>query len=181
MMISKNKLSIRDLCRIAIFTAFVAICAQIAIPLGPVPQTLQTWGIMLAGLVLGAKHGTMAIIVYVLLGAAGAPVFAAFNGGIAHIVGPSGGFILSFPIIAAIVGLAPKKDSHLWLFCGIVFALAINFAAGALQFSLVTGNSMAAAFGLVVLPFLPNAAMQIVVLTTAGKRIRTLGKMIIRT
>jgi len=177
-MINKHKLSIRDLCRIAFFTAFIAVCAQVAVPLGPVPQTLQTWGIMLAGILLGAKHGTIAVIVYVLLGAAGAPVFAAFGGGIGHIAGPSGGFILSFPIMAALVGFSAKKDSTIWLFCGVIAALAINFAAGMLYFAAVTQNSLSASFIAAVLPFLPNAAVQLVVLSVMGKRIRALGEML---
>jgi len=172
---NNRKFPIRDLTRIAIFTAFIAICAQIAIPLGPVPQTLQTWAIMLAGLVLGAKHGTMAVIVYVLLGASGAPVFAAFGGGIGHIMGPSGGFILSFPIMAALVGLSAKKGSPPLMFLGVVSALSINFFAGALYFATVTQNTLPASFTAVVLPFLPNAAVQVIVLTTAGKRIKAIG------
>ncbi|MDR2182970.1 MAG: biotin transporter BioY [Clostridiales bacterium] len=177
-MIKKHDISNSDLCRMAIFAAFIAICAQIAIPLGPVPQTLQTWAIMLAGIVLGAKRGTMAVVVYVLLGAAGAPVFALFGGGIGHIAGPSGGFILSFPIMATLVGLAAKKGRPPLLFLGAISALVINFLAGMLYFAAVTQNSLPTAFVAVVLPFLPNAAVQLVVLTTMGKRIRALGEMV---
>ena len=173
-MISRQKFSISDISRMAIFAAFIAVCAQVAIPLGPVPQTLQTWAIMLAGLVLGAKHGTMAVVVYVLLGAAGAPVFAVFGGGIGHIMGPSGGYILSFPIMATLVGLAAKRGNKIWIFCGVISALAINFLSGALYFAAVTQNNLHTAFIVVVMPFLPNAAVQIVVLTTFGKRIQTL-------
>jgi biotin transport system substrate-specific component len=173
---SKIKLSTRDLCRIAIFAAFIAICAQVAIPFGPVPQTLQTWAIMLAGIMLGPKHGTMSVVVYVLLGAAGAPVFAAFGGGIGHIAGPSGGFILSFPIMAALVGITAKKGSSPLLFFGVISALVINFFSGMAYFAFVTQNSLPMSFVAVVMPFLPNAAVQLVVLTAMGKRIYVLGK-----
>ena len=177
-MINKHQLSIRDLCRIAIFTAFISVCAQIAFPLGPVPQTMQTWAIMLAGIILGAKNGTMAVIVYVLLGAVGAPVFAAFRGGIGHIMGPSGGFIISFPIMAALVGFAAKKSSLPWMFCGIVSALAINFLAGMLYYAAVTQNNFTTAFTVAVQPFLPNAVVQLTVLTAFSKRIQALAEVI---
>ncbi|MCL2171961.1 MAG: biotin transporter BioY, partial [Defluviitaleaceae bacterium] len=68
----EKRIKIRELCHIGIFVALIAVCAQIAIPLpGGVPITLQAWAISLAGLVLGAKNGAMAALVYVLLGAAG--------------------------------------------------------------------------------------------------------------
>ncbi len=73
---------IRDICYIALFTALIAVLAQISIPLpGGVPLTLQTFAVPLAGLVLGSKRGTIATAVYVLLGAVGVPVFAGFSVG----------------------------------------------------------------------------------------------------
>jgi biotin transport system substrate-specific component len=94
--------------RVALMAALAAVGAQIAIPLpfSPVPFTLQVPAVILSGLLLGSRHGALSQIVYLLLGAAGAPVFAQFSGGFAHLVGPTGGYLLSYPLAAAVAGLA---------------------------------------------------------------------------
>ena len=78
----KSKISIQDICSIAIMTALIAVMAQISIPMPlGVPMTMQTFAITLAGIVLGSKRGALSAIVYLLLGAVGVPVFAGFSGG----------------------------------------------------------------------------------------------------
>ena len=91
-----------DIVYCGIFATITAILAQISIPLpGGVPLTLQTFAVSLAGILLGSKKGFISILVYVLMGAIGLPVFSGFSAGIGAIVGPTGGFILSFPIDSA--------------------------------------------------------------------------------
>ena len=92
----KSSLSVTDLCYIALFTALIAVLAQISIPLpGGVPLTLQTLAVPLAGIVLGPRRGTFSTLLYVLLGAIGIPVFANFTGGLGIVLGVTGGFIIS--------------------------------------------------------------------------------------
>ena len=80
---NKHSFSVVDLCYIAMFTTLIAVLAQVSIPLpGGVPLTLQTFAVPLAGLILGAKRGTVSALLYVLLGAVGVPVFANFTGGL---------------------------------------------------------------------------------------------------
>lgn len=101
-----KKLTTRELCYIGVFAIIIAACAQIAIPQpGGVPFTLQVWAVSLAGIVLGLKNGVIATLVYILLGAVGAPVFSRFTGGFGIILGPTGGFILTFPILAALAAI----------------------------------------------------------------------------
>lgn len=102
----KKHLKTFDLCMIGVITAVIVIMAQISIPMPlGVPMTMQTFAITLAGIVLGSKKGAITSLIYILLGAIGVPVFANFNGGYQLLVGPTGGFIISFPIMAYIIGL----------------------------------------------------------------------------
>ena len=98
------KLKTKELVICSIFASLTAILTQISIPLPAVPLTMQVFAVALCGLVLGKRLGFISQIIYVLLGTIGLPVFAQFSGGIGIILGPTGGFILSFPIIAFIVG-----------------------------------------------------------------------------
>lgn len=87
-----------------VLAALTAAFSQMSLPLGPVPFTMQTLGVYLAGLLLGPVWGAFALVLYVLVGAAGAPVFSNFGAGIGVIVGPTGGYIVGFPIAAFVIG-----------------------------------------------------------------------------
>ncbi|MGV8849891.1 MAG: biotin transporter BioY [Propionibacteriaceae bacterium] len=94
-----------DLALVAVFAALVAACTLIpAIPVGVVPITLQTLGVMLAGLVLGPRRGFLAVLLYVVVGLAGLPVFAQGGSGIGTLLKPSAGYLLAFPLGALVCG-----------------------------------------------------------------------------
>lgn len=167
-------LNIREMCQVGIFAAIIAVCAQLSIPMPVgVPMTLQTIAVSLAGVVLGPKKGAVAALVYLLLGAVGMPVFAGFQGGIGIVFGRTGGFILSFPLMALTAGIGAVKGKG-WLAFWLVIGAAVNFACGMLMFGFVTGTPLAPAFFLVVAPFLPISAVEIIVLTMFGHRLRGL-------
>ena len=166
------RLSIHDVCSIGIFVAIIAVCAQIAIPTGGVPFTLQVWAIALAGLILGPKRGTIAASIYVALGAIGIPVFAGFTSGIGIILGMTGGFIFSFPILAFFSGIGGKKDNILWAMGGITVGTVINFACGMLYFSWFTSLSLTVSFGAAVTPFILPAVVKIIILPVISKNIK---------
>jgi len=86
------------------FSLLNALAAQIAIPIGPVPITGQTFAVLLTGALLGSRLGAAALIVYLVEGASGLPFFAGGSGGFAHILGPAGGYLVSFPAAAYITG-----------------------------------------------------------------------------
>ena len=90
---SKNRKLIYDMALIAISAALITVCSWISIPIGPVPFTLQTLAILAVMLTIGGKRGTIAVAVYLALGAVGVPVFAGFKGGIASFAGPTGGVL----------------------------------------------------------------------------------------
>ncbi|MCL2857880.1 MAG: biotin transporter BioY [Oscillospiraceae bacterium] len=169
----KPRISVRELCQIGLFTAVIAVCAQFTIPLpGMVPFTLQAWAICLAGLVLGPKNGTIAAIIYVLLGAVGAPVFAQFSGGMGVILRHTGGFILSFPLVALLAGLGERTGKLPWVFAGLAAGTLVNWLVGMLYFSLVLSTSLAVAFTAAVLPFIPSAALRVILLPFVSKGIK---------
>lgn len=80
----------------SLFAAIIGIFAQITIPLPLVPITGQTLAIGLAATILGARYGTLSVLLYILMGAVGIPVFSQFSGGFSVLVGPTGGFIVGF-------------------------------------------------------------------------------------
>jgi len=92
---------------VATFAALIATCAMLpalAIAGVPAPVTLQTFGVMLTGLILGARRGAAAVLLYLVIGAAGAPVFSGGNAGLGVFVGPTAGYLVAFPLLAFLVG-----------------------------------------------------------------------------
>jgi biotin transport system substrate-specific component len=101
-----------DLALIASFAAFIAACSLLpAIPVGalPVPITLQTFAVALTGAVLGARRGFLATLLYVVVGLAGAPIFAGATGGLATVAKPSFGYLIAFPLAALVTGWLSEK------------------------------------------------------------------------
>lgn len=172
----RNRLSVRDMCFIAIFTALIIAVVPIRIPMPTgVPMTLQTFVIPLAGVVLGSRRGTYSVLVYLLLGVVGLPIFAGpVPGGIGAILGMTGGFILSFPFMAWAAGRGAGKRSVLWLTLWLVIGMAVNFLCGMVQFMIVTGSGLEVAFLGVVLPFLLGDAIKLVLLVILGPQVRRL-------
>jgi biotin transport system substrate-specific component len=152
--------------------ALVALAAQIAIPLPgtPVPMTLQPMAVLLVGGLLGAPLGALSMILYLAMGAAGLPVFTPTVPllGIARLVGPTGGYLLAYPVAAWVVGrlLSPGWQPRVnWYRAAVaVFAgLVLIHLGGLAQLAILTGNiSAAARFGTV--PFLLGDLLKIAVL-----------------
>jgi len=169
----KSRLSIRDYCFIAIFVAVIAVLAQISIPMPlGVPLTLQTFAVPLAGAVLGAKRGAVAAIVYLLLGAVGAPVFAQFGGGLHRLVGPRGGYLLSYPFFAFAVGFGADKGTRLWLALGLIVGSIINLSMGMFQLALVGRLTILEAFLAGVAPFLIVELIKLVMVFIVAPKLR---------
>ncbi|OGU61951.1 MAG: hypothetical protein A2V66_16445 [Ignavibacteria bacterium RBG_13_36_8] len=95
------------------FAILTFFAAQLAVPVKPVPFTLQTMLILLSGALLGARNGMFSQFIYLLSGAIGLPVFAGFSFGVAVFAGPTGGYLLSFPFAAFIVGYLIEKNNKL--------------------------------------------------------------------
>lgn len=163
-----------DIIYCGIFATITAILSQIAIPMpGGVPLTLQTFAVSLVGILLGSRKGFISMSVYVLMGAIGLPVFSGFSAGVGAIVGPTGGFILSFPIMSFIIGLVCERtDNKVIIFFGMLIASTPNYLVGAIQFSLVTSTSIYNAFLVTVLPFILVGIIKAALATIIGSRLR---------
>lgn len=162
-----------DMTRIALFTAVIVVLSQISIPMPyGVPMTLQTFIIPLTGVLLGKKSGTLATLLYVLLGLIGLPVFAGFSGGAAIVFGPTGGFILSFPVMAYISGLFAERGKTLSLYSGLILSAMINFIVGFIVFHFVTGSSLSVAFAATVLPFIPTTIIKVIFIGLLSQKLR---------
>lgn len=132
------KFSTRDLCFCAIGAALIAVCAWISIP-ADVPFTLQTFAIFAVCGLLGGRRGTVSVLVYLLLGAVGAPVFAGFRGGFASLLGTTGGYLVGFVLLALIIAFAQARwGQGQWVFVlSAVVGLLVCYAFGTAWFLIV--------------------------------------------
>lgn len=146
----RNK--VRDMVYIAFGAALMAICAWISIPT-TIPFTLQTFGVFLIIGLLGGKRGTLSVVVYILLGAVGLPVFSNFKGGIGSLLGTTGGYIAGF-LFSALLMWAVEKffGRKMWiLIVSMVAGLVVCYAFGTVWFMAVYAkNSGAIGIGAVL-------------------------------
>lgn len=159
----------------AIFTALTAILAQISLPLpfSPVPITFQVMAVYISAIILGSRMGALSQITYVLLGAVGIPIFVNFQGGLSIILGPSGGYLISYPIIAFIIGKISDKNLSFIPSISLLFvSLFICYGMGAFQLSFITHITIKKAILLGVLPFIPLDIIKIALAYILGNRIR---------
>lgn len=153
------KIKTVDLVLIALFAAVTAVMSQLSIPTPfGVPVSLQTFAVALCGYFLGAKKGTSAMIVYILVGAVGVPVFAGFKGGLAALLGVTGGFIFGFIPLALLCGieygrLRMPARTALRLLTGAGGILVCHIF-GAAQYALLMGIDLVQSFLTVSVPFL---------------------------
>lgn len=173
-----RSLSTQNLVLAGMFAALLAVISQISIPLPTgVPVTIQVFGIALVGTVLGWKLGVFSVLVYILLGCAGLPIFANFQGGIQSLVGMSGGYIIAWPVLAFLAGLPVKTSNKaLGFFCSAFLAilgLMIVELAGALQWSLLTDQmSFGAIMAYSFVAFIPKDIVITVLAVSVGRQIR---------
>lgn len=169
-----SKLSVQDICCIALFAAITVIMAQISIPMPlGVPMTMQTFAVTLAGVVLGSKRGGLSILVYILLGAIGLPVFAGLSGGFQNLIGPTGGFIISFPIMAWLIGIGVEKRKQKGMFVlFLILGTVVNYVVGVIMFCILMQASVGTALAACVIPFIPTAIVKAVLAALLGLQIR---------
>lgn len=146
--------------RAALLAAVLAVLSQLSVPTpSAVPVTLQIFGVALCGACLGTAWGSVAVLVYLLLGAVGVPVFSAFGGGISVLLSPTGGFLVGFPVLAICVGAGcrgnKKASGILWT----AFGLTVCHLLGSVWFSFVGDCSLWQALITVSLPYLIKDAL----------------------
>lgn len=174
-------MSTRDLTLIALFAALTAVCAQVTVPLffSSVPFTLQVFAVLASGAVLGSRRGFLSQVVYLVLGAAGAPVFARFHGGAQVLVGPTAGYLWAFPIAAYLAGWGedawtqparPAPKAWLGLAAGLVCIYAFG-SAGLVATRTVPTLDRAIRVG--VYPFVPLDVVKALLAGFVARRTRS--------
>lgn len=173
-----NRSRTYDVAYIGIFTALIAICSWISIPT-TIPFTLQTFAVFLAVSILGGKRGTLAVVVYVLLGAVGVPVFAEFTGGIGIIMNNTGGYIIGFIFSALVMWLTERiLGRKLWAEgIAMVLGLIVCYAFGTAWFMLVYMRDSGAVglstvLGWCVIPYIIPDALKIALALTLSNVLR---------
>ena len=147
------------------FSLLTALSAQIVIPIGPVPITGQTFAVLLTGALLGSRLGAMAMIAYLIEGASGLPFFAGGMSGLPHVLGPTGGYLISFPAAAFITGAFAEQGwdrKFVTAVAAMVVGSVVIILCGWMWFSFVMHSTPFATVRLVVLPFIPGDAVKIV-------------------
>ena len=167
-----------DIVYIAVFAVIMAICSWISIP-AAVPFTLQTFGVFIAAGVLGGKRGTLSVLVFILLGAVGIPVFANFSGGIGVLAGPTGGYIIGF-LFSALVMWAMEKlpgKKSIMQIVSMVVGLVVCYAFGTAWFMVVYGKAngpvgLVTALGWCVFPFIIPDLIKIALANVLSRKLR---------
>ena len=173
------KLSVKELCTIALMAVLIAVCSWISVP-APVPFTLQTFAVFCALELLGGRRGTIAVLIYLLLGAAGVPVFAGFAGGLGILLGSTGGYLLGFLLTGLVYWLFECLSGRTWVrIAALVLGLALCYAFGTLWFVQVYARangpiSLLAALSWCVFPFLLPDGVKLVLALLVSRRLRPL-------
>jgi biotin transport system substrate-specific component len=163
-----KKLSLKPLVFSALFAALLAAIAPFKIPLGftPVPITLQTIVVLLSGAMLGPYYGALSMILYIVVGALGLPVFAGGSSGFGVLIGPTGGYLFSYFIAAFVIGMyvkSRKNPKYLDYVIAMLAGTIIIYVLGAAQGMLVTGLGLAAIITGWVLPFIIGDTIKLLI------------------
>ena len=159
----------------ALMTAVTCILGPLAIPIGPVPVSLTPLAVFLSVYILGTKRGTIAYLLYLLIGAVGVPVFSGFTGGIGKLAGPTGGYLIGYIFFALIAGWFIHRfyDKVVIQFLGMVLALAVLYAFGTAWLAYSAGMTFGAALAVGVLPFIVFDLIKIVIAIALGRAVRS--------
>lgn len=158
---------VKNMTLAALFAALTAVCAWISIPVGDVAFTMQTFAVFLTMGLLGGKWGTVSILIYLLLGAAGMPVFSGFRGGIGALVGVTGGYLWGF-LAAALVYWALERFGKL---PAMIAAQAVCYFCGSLWFMVYSGGGMGLILLRCVVPYLIPDGVKIGLAYTLSRRL----------
>jgi len=158
----------------------VAVCAHLTVPLlfTPVPFTLQPMAVLIVGLLLPRKEAFAALVLYLVEGAVGLPVFTPGIGGLAQLFGPTGGYLIAFPAIAVLASSIFRAGNRTFM-NGILAAGIANvvlLAAGATWFGILTHASLSVVAHATILPFLPGDAVKVCIaagIASSWTKVRT--------
>lgn len=149
------KMKTRDVALSGIFLGLLIVCSLISIPIGPVPITLSLFAVFLIGALLSPLNAVSVCALYIAIGLIGLPVFSGFGAGISKIIGPTGGYIISYPFMAAAISLFVKYGkASIFYPIGMSAALIICYALGASYMMISLNITLKGALFCGVVPFI---------------------------
>ena len=177
---SGHRLDARSITSVGLAVALLVIGSAIALPIGPVPISLQSLVVLTIGITMGKRLGVMAVTVYVIAGLVGLPVFAGLKGGPQYIFSPTFGFIMAFILAAYIVGSAYESSSNFRRYTSLVIATLLIYVIGAGYFYVVQsvhlGNNIpfTKVLQLTVLPFVLGDVIKLHVAFCVGGKLKSI-------
>ena len=168
----KYATSVKRICLYALLAAILCVVSPLAVPIGPVPISFSVMGVLLCSAMLGVR-AIVPVGIYLAIGALGLPVFAGGMGGFGVLVGPTGGFLWSYPVVAVLTGCLYRISLHNWkggghgflhIALGSIPGMVICYVCGSIQYMLVASTSLMQSFLVCVAPFLLFDIAKIVLL-----------------
>lgn len=151
------KITVKELAIAAVLTAITCVLAPISIPIGTVPISIGVFCILLIGAMLAPHLAVMSVLVYILIGSVGVPVFSNFEGGLQKLIGPTGGFLFAYPFMVLIISFSVvlfKRKNVLSLGVGMILSLVVMYTSAATWFVISTGSTVKYALITCVTPFI---------------------------
>lgn len=170
-----NHITTKELVLTGMFTAIICVLSLISIPTQIIPFTLGLFAIFLTGALLPPRNALLAVLVYLLIGAIGIPVFANFKGGLSALTGPTGGYLMAYPLMSFIISLFyrfSKKYKVVALTVGMLFSLLLCYLLGTVWFTLILPKTFYEALVLCVFPFVLFDLLKIALAVTLSIIIR---------
>lgn len=168
----------KDMIQCAVFAAILCVFSIITIPAGAIPFTLGVLGILLCAIILGCKKSVISVLVFILLGAVGLPVFSGFKGGFQVLAGPTGGYITGYIVTALLVGFCADHipgntiKSTILLFLGCAAGVILCYLFGTIQYMLTADKTLLQGLALCVFPFIPFDLLKCVLACAIGIPVR---------
>ena len=164
----------KHLALIGVMSAVLCILGPLALPIGPVPISLGSFAVYLTVYILGMKKGTISICIYILLGLVGIPVFSSFSGGVGKVMGPTGGYIVGYILLALIFGffIDKWKTNYGFIALGMVLGTIALYLLGTLWLAYQAEMSFQAALAAGVLPFIAGDIIKMIVAGLVGEQVR---------
>ena len=165
-----KKSAIFNMTSCALMAALMCVLCPVSVPIGPIPISLSILVILLTVYVLGTWRALVSYTVYLLLGAVGMPVFSGFQGGLAKLAGPTGGYLAGFWLMILVAGIIMEKGKRnlLLTILGMLVGVAIDYAVGTAWFVFQTESTVVHALDVCVYPFIPFDVAKIVIAVLLG-------------
>ena len=170
-----SKINIKNIVSIALMTSVLCVISpfQIIIPMSIVPVSLASFGIYLIVYIMGLKKGIISVLLYVLLGFIGLPVFTGFSGGVVKVLGPTGGYIIGYIFLALIEGIFVDRFKKMWLkILGMIIGTIVLYLFGTIWLAYQSKMTFVSALYAGVIPFIFGDTIKIIIAVLLGDKIK---------